>query len=184
MQQQIEVLEGEGKDDVTLRDIQKILYSTEVRPLSLFLSFFVTFLLFRCNDLTSLVLSLSWLCRTGLKCQKQGRLSMRKKPFKYFHFPGCGSLERAVRRRGLIQYDTHTHTHRYRHIAVFKGIRSFFLRSFGFRPFFWRLSLPFLLYMYRLMITLHHIPFFFSSAFLVSQSYMVEFVNGKGYAYL
>jgi RP/EB family microtubule-associated protein len=29
VQQQIEVLEGEGKDDVTLRDIQKILYSTE-----------------------------------------------------------------------------------------------------------------------------------------------------------
>ncbi|KAG5651459.1 hypothetical protein H0H81_008595 [Sphagnurus paluster] len=31
VQQQIEVLEGEGKDDQTLRDIQKILYSTEVR---------------------------------------------------------------------------------------------------------------------------------------------------------
>ena len=31
VQQQLEVLEGEGKDDVTLRDIQKILYSTEVR---------------------------------------------------------------------------------------------------------------------------------------------------------
>lgn len=30
VQQQLEVLEGEGKDDVTLRDIQKILYSTEV----------------------------------------------------------------------------------------------------------------------------------------------------------
>ncbi|KAG5643829.1 hypothetical protein DXG03_009606 [Asterophora parasitica] len=29
VQQQIEVLEGEGKDDQTLRDIQKILYSTE-----------------------------------------------------------------------------------------------------------------------------------------------------------
>lgn len=29
-QQQLEVLEGEGKDDVTLREIQKILYSTEV----------------------------------------------------------------------------------------------------------------------------------------------------------
>lgn len=31
MQQQVEVLEGEGKDDHTLREIQKILYSTEVR---------------------------------------------------------------------------------------------------------------------------------------------------------
>ena len=30
VQQQLETLEGEGKDDVTLRDIQKILYSTEV----------------------------------------------------------------------------------------------------------------------------------------------------------
>ncbi|KAF9052428.1 microtubule binding protein [Hymenopellis radicata] len=29
VQTQMEVLEGEGKDDVTLRDIQKILYSTE-----------------------------------------------------------------------------------------------------------------------------------------------------------
>ncbi|GJF00221.1 microtubule binding protein [Phanerochaete sordida] len=29
VQQQVEVLEGEGKDDVTLREIQKILYSTE-----------------------------------------------------------------------------------------------------------------------------------------------------------
>jgi len=29
VQQQLEVLESEGKDDVTLRDIQKILYSTE-----------------------------------------------------------------------------------------------------------------------------------------------------------
>jgi RP/EB family microtubule-associated protein len=27
----MEVLEGEGKDDHTLREIQKILYSTEVR---------------------------------------------------------------------------------------------------------------------------------------------------------
>ena len=31
VQQQVEVLEGEGKDDHTLREIQKILYSTEVR---------------------------------------------------------------------------------------------------------------------------------------------------------
>ncbi len=31
VQQQVEVLEGEGKDDPVLRDIQKILYSTEVR---------------------------------------------------------------------------------------------------------------------------------------------------------
>lgn len=31
VQQQVEVLEGEGKDDNTLREIQKILYSTEVR---------------------------------------------------------------------------------------------------------------------------------------------------------
>jgi microtubule-associated protein, RP/EB family len=29
-QQQMEALEAEGKDDVTLREIQKILYSTEV----------------------------------------------------------------------------------------------------------------------------------------------------------
>jgi len=29
VQQQVEVLESEGKDDITLRDIQKILYSTE-----------------------------------------------------------------------------------------------------------------------------------------------------------
>lgn len=29
-QQQIEVLEADGKDDETLREIQKILYSTEV----------------------------------------------------------------------------------------------------------------------------------------------------------
>ena len=31
MQQQLEALEGAGKDDDTLRDIQRILYSTEVR---------------------------------------------------------------------------------------------------------------------------------------------------------
>ena len=31
VQQQLEVLQAEDKDDVTLRDIQKILYSTEVR---------------------------------------------------------------------------------------------------------------------------------------------------------
>ena len=31
-QQQIETLEADGKDDHTLREIQKILYSTEVRP--------------------------------------------------------------------------------------------------------------------------------------------------------
>ena len=31
MQAQMETLEGEGKDDNTLREIQKILYSTEVR---------------------------------------------------------------------------------------------------------------------------------------------------------
>jgi len=30
VQQQLEVLEGEGKDDPTFREIQKILYSTEV----------------------------------------------------------------------------------------------------------------------------------------------------------
>lgn len=30
MQQQVEVLEADGKDDDTLREIQKILYSTEV----------------------------------------------------------------------------------------------------------------------------------------------------------
>lgn len=30
VQQQVEVLEAEGKDDPLLRDIQKILYSTEV----------------------------------------------------------------------------------------------------------------------------------------------------------
>jgi RP/EB family microtubule-associated protein len=33
-QQQMEHLESEGQDDVTLREIQKILYSTEVRCLS------------------------------------------------------------------------------------------------------------------------------------------------------
>ena len=33
MQQQLEVLESEGKDDPVMRDIQKILYSTEVNPL-------------------------------------------------------------------------------------------------------------------------------------------------------
>jgi hypothetical protein len=32
VQQQIEVLEAAGKDDDTLREIQKILYSTEVFP--------------------------------------------------------------------------------------------------------------------------------------------------------
>lgn len=31
VQQQLEVLEGKSEDDVTLREIQKILYSTEVR---------------------------------------------------------------------------------------------------------------------------------------------------------
>ena len=35
-QQQIEALEAEGKDDETLRDIQKILYSTAVLPLPSF----------------------------------------------------------------------------------------------------------------------------------------------------
>ena len=34
--QLIEALEAEGKDDETLRDIQKILYSTEVLPLPSF----------------------------------------------------------------------------------------------------------------------------------------------------
>jgi RP/EB family microtubule-associated protein len=33
VQQQVEVLEADGKDDFTLREIQKILYSTEVIPL-------------------------------------------------------------------------------------------------------------------------------------------------------
>lgn len=32
MQQQMEVLQAEEKDDPVLRDIQKILYSTEVSP--------------------------------------------------------------------------------------------------------------------------------------------------------
>lgn len=32
VQQQLEVVEAEGKEDPTLRDIQKILYSTEVCP--------------------------------------------------------------------------------------------------------------------------------------------------------
>lgn len=35
VQQQMEVLEADGKDDQTLRDIQKILYSTEVGPFPL-----------------------------------------------------------------------------------------------------------------------------------------------------
>lgn len=35
VQQQLEVLEGAGSDDETLREIQKILYSTEVGVLSL-----------------------------------------------------------------------------------------------------------------------------------------------------
>jgi hypothetical protein len=35
-QQQVEVLEADGKDDETLREIQKILYSTEVRSRLLF----------------------------------------------------------------------------------------------------------------------------------------------------
>jgi RP/EB family microtubule-associated protein len=33
VQQQLEVLEAEGKDDDTLKDVQKILYSTEVGDL-------------------------------------------------------------------------------------------------------------------------------------------------------
>ena len=37
IQQQLETLETEGKDDPLLRDVQKILYSTEVRS-SLILS--------------------------------------------------------------------------------------------------------------------------------------------------
>ena len=34
----MEVLEGEGKDDHTLREIQKILYTTEVRHPPIFLA--------------------------------------------------------------------------------------------------------------------------------------------------
>ena len=40
-QQQVEVLEGEGKDDETLREIQKILYSTEVITIHLTLCFWI-----------------------------------------------------------------------------------------------------------------------------------------------
>ena len=35
VQQQAETLEAEGKEDATLKQIQAILYSTEVRPASL-----------------------------------------------------------------------------------------------------------------------------------------------------
>ena len=38
VQAQLEVLEGAGNDDETLREIQKILYSTEVREIKLHLS--------------------------------------------------------------------------------------------------------------------------------------------------
>ena len=37
VQAQLEVLEGGGTDDETLREIQKILYSTEVCPSTLFI---------------------------------------------------------------------------------------------------------------------------------------------------
>jgi len=37
VQQQMEVLEGESKEDHTLSEIQKILYSTEVRALPSFI---------------------------------------------------------------------------------------------------------------------------------------------------
>jgi hypothetical protein len=39
VQQQTEELAKEGREDVTLSEIQKILYSTEVRRQSVFLSF-------------------------------------------------------------------------------------------------------------------------------------------------
>jgi hypothetical protein len=42
-QQQIETLEADGKDDETLREIQKILYSTEVLPFPLCLARCVLF---------------------------------------------------------------------------------------------------------------------------------------------
>jgi hypothetical protein len=44
VQQQLETLEASGKDDETLREIQKILYSTEVRPISTLLFSYTTHL--------------------------------------------------------------------------------------------------------------------------------------------
>lgn len=69
VQQQIEVLDGEGKQDDVLNSIQKILYSTEVKSFRLFsASHFLTNRVFH---------------RKALKCQRAVfQLRRRKKPFR------------------------------------------------------------------------------------------------------
>ncbi len=68
IQQQIEAVQAEGQDDPVLREVQKILYSTEV-----------------CHELSriNVALSLPVICRRALRFQS--RLSTKKRPSNAYH---------------------------------------------------------------------------------------------------
>jgi hypothetical protein len=89
VQAQMEALEAAGNDDNTLREIQKILYSTEVRCVALCLlcAAFAFFLLRRHRILSSFVVSVIFFVEAmGWEAMGVGRWS-RARSWDWIHTP-------------------------------------------------------------------------------------------------